>query len=317
MTAMPLDAEFIDYLNMVGSDFSLIQGLGGNGSVKSGDVMLVKASGKRLSDASSPNYFYKVGLSNGEYRETNSNQAGRPSIEVFLHAMLPHKYVVHLHSSKAVALSMLLPNNPSLRVEVQSQGILVIPYTKPGLELREAIKTQMPEYTDTSASISILLQNHGSIFAANSVQELSYAVRRFEAQAISLLGGGLGLAINPDNLDLNLDAQELSHIQWHAAKNWRIAPDHVVFLGAEAPRALLREVHGPTKLADLLQVVSPSMKLVGPREEQLLWFIDVVQHLPKLTLETISKNDAVSLISWESEKSRIVSAMEEYGSSAQ
>jgi hypothetical protein len=58
------------------------------------------------------------------------------------------------------------------------------------------------------------------------------------------------------------------------------------------------------------------MKLVGPREEQFLWFIDVVQHLPKLTLETISKNDAVELMSWESEKSRIASAMEEYRLSA-
>jgi ribulose-5-phosphate 4-epimerase/fuculose-1-phosphate aldolase len=157
--------------------------------------------------------------------------------------MLPHKYVVHLHSSKAVALSMLLPNHPSLKVEVQSQGILVIEYTKPGLELREAIKTQMPEYIDTSFPISILLQNHGSLFAANSVGELSYAVRRFETQATLLLGGGLGLAIHPDNLDLDLDAQELDHVQWHATRNWRIAPDHVVFLGAEAPRALLREVN--------------------------------------------------------------------------
>jgi rhamnose utilization protein RhaD (predicted bifunctional aldolase and dehydrogenase) len=145
---------------MVGSDFSLIQGLGGNGSVKYGDAMLIKASGKRLSDASSPNHFYKVGISNGEYRETRSNQAGRPSIEVFLHAMLPQKYVVHLHSSKAVALSMLLPNNPSLQAEVQSQGILVIPYTKPGRELREVIKTKMPAHIDTSSPISILLQNH-------------------------------------------------------------------------------------------------------------------------------------------------------------
>ena len=312
MTALSPDSDFIDFLTMVGSDFSLIQGLGGNGSVKSGDTMLVKASGKRLSDASSPNHFYKVGISNGEYRETMSNQTGRPSIEVFLHAMLPHKYVVHLHSSKAVALSMLLPNNPSLRVEVQSQGILGIPYTKPGLELREAIRTQIPEYIDSSSPISILLQNHGSLFAANSVRELSFAVRRFETQATLLLGVGLGLAIHPDNLELNLDAQELSHIKWHASRNWRIAPDHVVFLGTEAPRALLSDVNGPIKLLDLLRMTSPCMRSVGAREEQLLWFIDVVQHLPKLILETIGKDDAVELMSWESEKIRIASSREEH-----
>ena len=317
MTVLSPDSEFIDFLTMVGSDFSLTQGLGGNGSVKSGDVMLIKASGKKLGEASLANHFFKVGISNGQYEEIMPNQVGRPSIEVFLHAMLPHKYVVHLHSSKAVALSMLLPSCPNLRDEVQSQGLVVIPYTKPGLELREAIKAQMPESIDCSSVLTIVLQNHGSLFAANSVRELSDAVRRFETEATLHLGGGLGLAINPDNLDLNLDARELGHIQWHATRNWRIAPDHVVFLGAEAPKALLGVAKAPTKVRDLLRMINPSMELVGTREEQLLWFIDVVQHLPKVRLETISKNDAIELMSWESEKSRIASAMEEHRTSAE
>jgi hypothetical protein len=61
----------------------------------------------------------------------------------------------------------------------------------------------------------------------------------------------------------------------------------------------------PVTVLEILKKVFPQMKRIGPREEQLLWFINVVQFLPKEKFPTISEEDAMDLISWEAEKHRV------------
>lgn len=299
--------DFIDFLSEVGSDFSLAQGLGGNGSIKSQDVMFVKASGKRLRDSASQNYFYEVGISNGEYHEINTSQEGRPSIEVFLHAMLPYRYVLHLHSTRGVALSMLAATDSGVKSGLMNQGISLIDYRKPGIELKEAVGNALMERPDEAIPSTFLLKNHGTLFGANSVSELRKSVLDFEKDATIWLGNRLELKISPGNLSEFVDSQAIENVSWHAQNNWRISPDHVVFLGANPSEEITRALRGPSTALEILQKAFPQMKRIGPVHEQLLWFINVVQFLPKQQFPILKEKDAIELISWEAEKHRVKS----------
>jgi ribulose-5-phosphate 4-epimerase/fuculose-1-phosphate aldolase len=302
------DTEFINFLKDVGSDFSLTQGLGGNGSMKSHGSMLVKASGMRLGNAESPGYFHEVEVAEGLYREAPSRQPGKPSIEVFLHALLPQQFVVHLHSTKGVALSMLAGNSSNLRAALLAQGIPLIEYHKPGIELRDAVNSSISQDAEDSEPKTFLLQNHGTLFGANSVDELKRAVELFEDQASKRLGSGFNLDIHPQNLKEVLDGGVIDHIKWHALNTWRISPDHVVFLGAEAPSQAFQSITSPSTILEVVRTVLPDSVTIGVREEQLLWFINVIQFLPKVQLPTLTKGDANQLVSWDAEKHRLDSS---------
>jgi ribulose-5-phosphate 4-epimerase/fuculose-1-phosphate aldolase len=304
MSKMSPDSEFKNFLKQIGSDFMLTQGLGGNSSIKSRDLMFVKASGKRLGDVECSGYFYEVGISNGEYHEIKSPQDGKPSIEVFLHALLPFKYVVHLHSTKGVALSMLAAKDSGVRSNLITQGVSLVEYRKPGIDLKEAVRAKLVGRSEEAPFILFLLQNHGTLFGANSVRELRESVLSFERNAEVLLGNRLELKLTPDSLPEILDADFSEHVAWHARNNWRISPDHVVFLGANPPKAMTI-LSSPVTVLEILKKVFPQMKRIGTREEQLLWFINVVQFLPKEKFPTISEEDAMDLISWEAEKHRV------------
>ena len=308
MSTLQPDEEFVNLLSDLGKDFSLVQGLGGNCSVKSNKMMLVKASGKRLAEAHSKGYFYEVEISDGEYRETGRAQEGKPSIEVFLHALLPHKYVLHLHSTQGVAIAMLAAQSEVIRNEMLDLGIIMIDYARPGIALKEEIKSKMTESSDQATANTFLMQNHGTLFGARSVDELREVVTKFEEWANSKIGGGLEFALTPNNQTTLLDEVAIDHIKWHARVNWRITPDHVVFLGVTAPQQLLGRLTAPMTVLEFLRAVLPDVEKIGPREEQLLWFVNVVQFLPKKNFPTLSENEAHDLTSWEAERHRVRAA---------
>src|SRR5262245_52636510 len=91
----------------VGKNILLVQGAGGNSSVKDGDVLWVKASGTWLADAENEDIFVPVALSaaraalaRGDERvplAPNANTTLRGSIETALHALMPHPVVLHVH----------------------------------------------------------------------------------------------------------------------------------------------------------------------------------------------------------------------------
>jgi ribulose-5-phosphate 4-epimerase/fuculose-1-phosphate aldolase len=311
LSALQPEEEFVDLLVNLGQDFSLVQGLGGNCSVKSNGNMLVKASGKRLADAHSTGYFYEVEISDGEHRETGKTQEGKPSIEVFLHALLPHKYVLHLHSTQGVAIAMLAAQNEVIRDEILDLGIIMIDYARPGIALKEVIRSKITVSSDEVPATTFLMQNHGTLFGARSVDELREVVALFEEWATSKIGRGLDLELRPNSLTTFLDKAAIDHIQWHARVNWRITPDHVVFLGATAPQGLLGNLTAPMTVLDFLRTVLSDVEKIGPREEQLLWFVNVIQFLPKKHFTTLSEDEADVLTSWDAERHRVKAAAKE------
>lgn len=296
--------DFKNLLKEVGSNFELAQGLGGNSSYKENGKMLIKASGMRLREVDNPEYFYQVGISESEYYLLDKRQSGKPSIEVFMHALFKHSYVLHLHSTMGVALSMLATARVEIANELSRQNICLIPYSRPGEALKASISVALSKHEYAA----LLLQNHGVVYFADSTEELKQSIYYFESLWKKLLDP-LGSAIFlPDDLDIQLSEQQSARLFWHANHNWRISPDHCVFLGAH-PSEWLNHL-AKSKVAELLGVAGADRKL-SITQEQLLWFVNVALNLPQVLLPTLSVSEAMELSNWDAEKHRVLRATAE------
>ena len=108
-----LKTAVIEYCSIIGSDPLLVQGAGGNVSWKEGDTLWVKASGTWLAEAAEKDIFVPVDLQHlrtaiekGDFSVTPKvlgDSVLRPSIETLLHALMPHRVVVHLHAIEILA----------------------------------------------------------------------------------------------------------------------------------------------------------------------------------------------------------------------
>ncbi len=291
-------SEFKILLDRVGKDFSLTQGLGGNSSYKAGGEMLIKASGMRLHDVDNPNYFYRVGIHDSDYFELPGSQAGKPSIEVFMHALLPQTFVLHLHSSAGVALSMAAGNNPQLSARLEQSGVALIPYCRPG----EALKQAILDALSSGEHSAFLLQNHGVLYFADSVAELEKSISRFEGLWTELLESFGSYALAPNDLSKELSESESERLLWQAANNWRVSPDHCVFLGETAEEWL--DQLAKREVRAILGMSNRDAHLTVP-QEQLLSFINVALSCPLEILPTLSLLEAQELRGWEAEKRRV------------
>ena len=102
----------------IGNDPLLIQGPGGNTSVKLGDTMWIKASGTLLRDALTaetlvPTRWKAIrdAVADDPARadrpyEFQIEGTLRPSIETSLHAVLPQAVVIHVHCVDTIAIAM-------------------------------------------------------------------------------------------------------------------------------------------------------------------------------------------------------------------
>jgi rhamnose utilization protein RhaD (predicted bifunctional aldolase and dehydrogenase) len=108
-----LRTSVIEYCSGIGADPLLVQGAGGNASWKDGNTLWVKASGTWLAEAIEKNIFVPVDLPHlltaieSGYFSVTPRLLGesvlRPSIETLLHALMPHRIVVHLHAIEILA----------------------------------------------------------------------------------------------------------------------------------------------------------------------------------------------------------------------
>lgn len=165
-------------------DLGLCEGREGNISARMGGVMLVKATGQFLSDAT-PKDFVKVRLASRDADWTRE-----PSIEVNMHRLvytrrLDVNAVVHTHppfvTSFCVAGLRLDPVTTEALFYFP-KGIDLLPKEEPGsLKLAEAVSEKM-EGVD-----SLLLERHGLVTLGSSLHDaiqLSIAAERTAQVAI-------------------------------------------------------------------------------------------------------------------------------------
>jgi rhamnose utilization protein RhaD (predicted bifunctional aldolase and dehydrogenase) len=202
-------AELIRISNETGIDPSLVQGGGGNTSVKTEDdkYMYIKASGTALKDMNAKQGWRRLRLDLARSVVLDKNLAkmpprrrepevvnrlllacdddikteARPSVEAHLHAWLD-KCVIHLHPSAAGAYHNAKNGRAMLEKLFEDEKLppLWVPYTDPGFMLARKIARLVEDYQDRygESPAILFLHKHGLFITAKTADGALRLVRR-------------------------------------------------------------------------------------------------------------------------------------------
>jgi rhamnose utilization protein RhaD (predicted bifunctional aldolase and dehydrogenase) len=248
----PQMQDLIALAASLGRDRLVVQGPGGNISLKQDGVMWVKASGTWMMEARSrpiliPVDFTAVldGLAAGDpacetcssfVRNDLTGSALRPSIETTLHAVMPQKVVVHVHCVETISIACLSDAADRLAASLKGLNWTLVPYIRPGASLGRAMVEHMRNGTNI-----VVLGKHGLVVAGNTVgeaaqlrvevsQRLARAARAAPPVDRETLRRAQGDGYSPAEDD-ELHAIATDPVSLAAARRGSLYPDHVVFLG--------------------------------------------------------------------------------------
>ena len=94
-----------------------------------------------------------------------------------MHALLPHRVIVHVHSVNAIAFAVR-EDGPAL-VSQRLAGLrhAWVPYARPGVPLTRSVQAVMPQEPDI-----LLLGNHGLVLGALTVGDAEALLTMVEAR---------------------------------------------------------------------------------------------------------------------------------------
>ncbi|MDD5064387.1 MAG: class II aldolase/adducin family protein [Phycisphaerae bacterium] len=202
-------ADLISISNITGKDSALIQGGGGNTSVKTADgrFMYIKASGTDLKDMNKhagwcklrpapvlaiikDKSIAKLGIQARETKivkrlllacDGKASAGSRPSVEAHLHAMLG-KCVIHLHPVAVLSFACAKNGRAELEKLFKNEKFppLWVPYAHPGFTLANKFAKLNADYQNRfGVKPSVLfLQKHGLIISADSPNAALRLLRR-------------------------------------------------------------------------------------------------------------------------------------------
>jgi rhamnose utilization protein RhaD (predicted bifunctional aldolase and dehydrogenase) len=333
----PLRTAVQRYCTFIARDRLLVQAAGGNVSWKTFDTLWIKASGTWLADAEHRDIFVPVDrrlignvLENADYTYSPRSREGytlRPSIETLLHALMPQKFVLHLHPVNAVAHLVGLTCRGDLDALLGDVFAWdLVDYHKPGAELAQAVHAKLREKPGIQV---VLLKNHGVILGSETIQEIDMHLkilnRCLRKQPRPLVTDTISI----QRLDKAMEGvpyQFSSDARLHyiatdpelysrLSDSWAICPDHVVFLGAQAAC-----IDGPSELRIALESfdlqppfifvrgigVLESLVVTVAQKAQLLFYLDVMERISiGQRLNPLGRAEITSLLGWEAEKYRI------------
>lgn len=322
---MKLPPEFISLSQEIGAQPLLVQGPGGNTSVKIDGQMWIKASGTELAEALDRNIFVSVdparamqeldGAGDGSCRSAliDLDCGLRPSIETTFHTIFDHKFVFHFHSVATICHAIAVEGRNALAEKLSGSRWVAAPYRKPGIPLTRAIR----DAVGTRDIQVVVLNNHGIIIGGNTIDEVRELIddveQRLElpAPAESRASGSTadysGWKYVPDVSSMATDPN-----LFHRATSGTYYPDHVVFLGPAMPAL------SPSELAQLNpdEFPVPAVLVEGegvylksdarPAQRAMLDCIyNVLARIPAdWTLLPIGEDAESELLNWDAEKYR-------------
>lgn len=174
----------------IGGDPLLAQAATGNTSVKLDGVLWVKASGKWLAHALAEEIFVpvnlaqaRVSIARGEDPRGLSVTLGgnslSTSIETAMHAVLPGRVVLHVHSVNTIAFAVRRDGPAALAERLAGIDWQWIPYRPSGLSLAHAIAAALANRPETRVFV---LANHGLIVSADSCESAEALLREVESR---------------------------------------------------------------------------------------------------------------------------------------
>jgi rhamnose utilization protein RhaD (predicted bifunctional aldolase and dehydrogenase) len=336
MTTEPSELRALRQVSArIGRDISLVQGAGGNTSVKLGDVLWVKASGAWLSEAEKRDIFVPVdlagarrALAEGSERMPAIHRDGsklRPSIETSLHALLPHRIVLHVHAVNTIAWSACLHRDADMAERLHGLAWMRVPYRRPGLPLSQIVA----EATAHQKPDVLILGNHGLLVGAEDLSAAEALVREVErrlnlpvrrapggdAVALQAVCRGTGYRPAAEEIchQLGTDPQTLAIVTAGS-----LYPDHVVFLGPAMRVLTARETVAGIVSAGEAAGLPPPVALLVPgagaivrsdiqagAEAMLVCLALVAARLPiDARLSYLPAEEEQALLDWDAEKYR-------------
>lgn len=329
--------ELAMFSAQLGADPLLIQGAGGNTSLKDRGAMWIKASGTQLADALAQNIFVpcdfelmRLSLEMDDDRSDRTEdfllQAGglRPSIETSLHAVFSHAVVVHVHCVNTISVAIQVDAPSILRERLIGFDWAFVPYAKPGAHLARAVAASLGPATNV-----VVLGNHGLIVAGDTVAKvrdlLARTVRALKAEPrvatpdFSALQrrSSDGFVPLPPQHPLHIVAMHPDLMQF--AETGSLYPDHVLFCGIGAVAMAPTETAGMAVARQTEAGMPKPPFLLVPGAGALInsaassgaralsrCLGDVLARIPKgaaLTYLTLAQN--AELLDWDAEKYRL------------
>ncbi|SFQ26854.1 Rhamnose utilisation protein RhaD, predicted bifunctional aldolase and dehydrogenase [Bradyrhizobium sp. Ghvi] len=237
----------------IGHNPDLIQAAGGNTSLKTGDTLWIKASGTWLKDAVAEDIMVPVTMSPLLSAVQRRDQAAdepqaftdealnprglRPSIETTVHALMPHRVVLHVHCVQTISLAVQANCEAEVAKRLGDHRWAFVPYFRPGLPLALAIAELLRPGIDV-----LILGNHGLVVAAETVAEAEVLLRRIttlltrparrardpDLDALRALAGDSDYCL-PTDIEAHATAIDPESLR--IAQAGSLYPDHVIFLG--------------------------------------------------------------------------------------
>jgi rhamnose utilization protein RhaD (predicted bifunctional aldolase and dehydrogenase) len=305
----------------LGRDPMLVQGGGGNASLKDGGTLWVKASGKWLARAEREPIFVPVALDavcaavvSGSADPVTPHVQGdaalRPSIETTLHALLPHRVVVHVHSIHALATAVRRDGHARASERLKGLDWRWLPYCRPGVPLTRAIAS----LGQPTAAV-ILLANHGLVVGADDCESAESLIFDVEHRLAAMpriappaddawlvaeaAAQDMVLPSMPCLHDLATDAVSLRH-----ALAGPLFPDQVVFLGPSL--AIGKGAHDAAFHLMPGRGVLLERAITAGQEEMLLCLALLFQRLEEnAQVDVLDAGEIDALLGWEAERYRV------------
>lgn len=236
----------------VGRNILLVQGAGGNSSIKHDDILWVKASGTWLADAEHKDIFVPVSLgaaraalAQGDERvplAPNAATALRASIETSLHALMPHTVVLHVHSVNTIAWAVRTDAREEFAKRLEGLAWRWIDYHHPGLPLAKVVNDALAQ----DKVDVLILGNHGLVVGAETSDAAEALVDEVETrlalaprssipadeEALRSICAGTAYRLPKDPQCHSVAIDPYSRA---IATSGSLYPDHVVFLGPGLP----------------------------------------------------------------------------------
>lgn len=152
----------------IGGDPLLTQASTGNSSIKLEGVLWIKASGRWMADAMREDILIPLDLAEVKERVKQgvdpTERYARASIETAMHAVLPHRVVLHVHCVNTIAWAVR--QDAPVQLEHQLDGLRWqwISYVPSGLPLAWEIEKVLSASPDTDV---LVLGNHGLVIGGD------------------------------------------------------------------------------------------------------------------------------------------------------
>jgi ribulose-5-phosphate 4-epimerase/fuculose-1-phosphate aldolase len=328
----------------VGNSPDLVQGGGGNTSVKLDDTrMAVKASGYKLKEITPTEgyvvvnyknireYHQNVDLSENRDYEKESGEFVRasiipmeglkplrPSVEAGFHSILM-KHVIHTHPVYA-NMVCCSKNGRELAGKIfaaKEYGFVWIPYINPGFMLTLSMLQEVSDYSREQGKYPqvIFMENHGLVVTADTAdacialhEDVNRTIREYfhmDEPFPEIRIEALGDGTFRSNTQYLIDYFKGRDITLSFFDDTALYPDQLVYLnGNIAVNEPNQKLNINTVTGEILYKTNEKEALT--MEETLLGFIFVVESIRKnnLPLKTMSDKETDFIRNWESEKYR-------------